>query len=68
MTCSVDPDQTDPSGAVWSRSALFAQAHPSQYLEFYGSIHFLLCCLTNITKEVILSLLSINNIAEPQVS
>ena len=26
MANSVDPDQTDPEGAVWSGSALFARA------------------------------------------
>ena len=30
---SVDPDQTAPSGAVCSGSALFAQTYLSQYLE-----------------------------------
>ena len=29
---SVDPDQTVPLGAVWSRSALFAQAYLSKNL------------------------------------
>ena len=29
---SVDPDQTAPLGAVWSASALFAQACPSKNL------------------------------------
>ena len=29
---SVDPDQTDPLGAVWSWSALFAQAFLSEKL------------------------------------
>ena len=30
---SVDPDQTAPLGAVWSGSALFAQAYVSKNLE-----------------------------------
>ena len=33
---SVDPDQTAPSGAVWSGSALFAQAYLSENL---GSLY-----------------------------
>ena len=32
MANSVDPDQTAPLGAVWSGSALFAQAHLSENL------------------------------------
>ena len=32
MANSVDPDQTAPLGAVWSRSALFAQAYLSENL------------------------------------
>ena len=41
MANSEDPDQTAPSGAVWSRSALFVQKYLSQYLEFLGipSLH-----------------------------
>ena len=31
MANSVDPDQTAPLGAVWSGSALFAQAYLSQF-------------------------------------
>ena len=34
---SVDPDQTAPLGAVWSGSALFAQACLSEYL---GSLQY----------------------------
>ena len=30
MANSVDPDQTDPLGAVWSGSALFSQAYLSE--------------------------------------
>ena len=33
MSNSVDPDQTAPLGAVWSGSALFAQAYLSENLE-----------------------------------
>ena len=33
MANSVDPDQTTPLGAVWSGSALFAQAYLSENLE-----------------------------------
>ena len=42
MANSVDPDQTAPLGAVWSGSALFAQAYLSEnlaslrYLFFYA--------------------------------
>ena len=32
MAYSVDPDQTAPLGAVWSGSALFAQAYLSENL------------------------------------
>ena len=32
MANSVDPDQTAPVGAVWSGSALFAQAYLSENL------------------------------------
>ena len=34
---SVDPDQTAPLGAVWSGSALFAQAYMSKNL---GSLRY----------------------------
>ena len=44
MANSVDPDQTAPVGAVWSRSALFAQTYLSENVgslryifKFYGS-------------------------------
>ena len=33
MANSADPDQTAPLGAVWSGSALFAQAYLSENLE-----------------------------------
>ena len=38
MANSVDPDQTAPLGAVWSGSALFAQAYLS---ENFGSLRYL---------------------------
>ena len=31
-----DPDQTAPSGAVWSKPALFAQTFLLHFLEFLG--------------------------------
>ena len=37
MANSVDPDQTAPKGAVWSGSALFAQAYLSENL---GSLRY----------------------------
>ena len=37
MANSVDPDQTAPPGAVWSGSALFAQAYLSENL---GSLRY----------------------------
>ena len=39
MANSVDPDQTAPLGAVWSGSALFAQAYLSENL---GSLRYML--------------------------
>ena len=39
MANSVDPDQTASSEAVWSWSALFAEAYLSQYIEFLRYIH-----------------------------
>ena len=38
MANSVDPDQTAPLGAVWSGSALFAQAYLSENL---GSLRYI---------------------------
>ena len=38
MANSLDPDQTAPLGAVWSGSALFAQAYLSENL---GSLRYL---------------------------
>ena len=49
MANSVDPDQTAPLGAVWSGSALFAQAYLSenlgslQYIRFHGREPQTLC-------------------------
>ena len=37
MANNVDPDQTAPVGAVWSGSALFAQAYLSENL---GSLRY----------------------------
>ena len=39
MANSVDPDQTAPSGAVWSGSALFAFVILSDTLEFEILVH-----------------------------
>ena len=39
MANSVDPDQTAPLGAVWSGSALFAQAYLSENLGSLRVIH-----------------------------
>ena len=44
MANSVDPDQTAPLGAVWSESALFAQAYLSENL---GSLRYI-CCMSQI--------------------
>ena len=41
MANSVDPDQTAPVGAVWSGSALFAQAYLFKNL---GSLQNVCCC------------------------
>ena len=42
MANSVDPDQTAPLGTVWSGSALFAQAYPSENL---GSLRYTLATI-----------------------
>ena len=42
MANSVDPDQTAPLGAVWSGSALFAQAYLSENL---GSLRYIVFML-----------------------
>ena len=44
MANSVDPDQTAPLGAVWSGSALFAQAYLSEKLGSlrYFNIYFII--------------------------
>ena len=44
---SVDPDQTAPLGAVWSGSALFAQAYLSENL---GSLRVALDCLLQLEQ------------------
>ena len=44
MANSVDPDQTAPLGAVWSGSALFAQACLSENL---GSLRYVHSCMTS---------------------
>ena len=36
MANSVDPDQTVPSGAIWTGSTLLTQTWPSQYLNHYA--------------------------------
>ena len=41
MANSVDPDQTAPTGAVWSESALFVQTYLSQYTNFYSNYKYL---------------------------
>ena len=44
MANSVDPDQTAPVGAVWSGSALFAQAYLSENLgslRYFAYNHFI---------------------------
>ena len=38
MANSVDPDQTAPLGAVWSGSALFAQAYLPRTYDHYGKL------------------------------
>ena len=54
MANSVDPDQTDPLGAVWSLSALFAQTYLSENLESLRYLHatppLLNCILDAIIK------------------
>ena len=55
ITNREDPDQTAPSGAVWSGSALFAQTYLSQYLKllrycFYASVGFPLLLMKNDTQ------------------
>ena len=48
MANSVDPDQTAPLGAVWSGSALFAQAYMSKNL---GSLwYFEIFCFMDSCK------------------
>ena len=49
MANSVDPDQTAPSGAVWSGSALFAYAISSEALVYkmFGHLPYLCCFFSN---------------------
>ena len=49
---SVDPDQTAPLGAVWSRSALFAQTCLSENLRTLRYI-FLHCSQFRIVTAII---------------
>ena len=51
MANSVDPDQTAPLGAVWSGSALFAQAYLSENL---GSLRYHFFTVELICPRVIL--------------
>ena len=44
MANSVDPDQTTPPAAIWSGSALFAQAYLSENL---GSLPYSIPCYFN---------------------
>ena len=48
MANSVDPDQTAPLGAVWSGSALFAQAYLSENL---GSLRYLVHIFSPVTDN-----------------
>ena len=60
MANSVDPDLTAPLGAVWSGSALFAQAYLSENL---GSLRYFFTHFTfkfvfnisNITNQILFS-------------
>ena len=49
MANSVDPDQTDPVGAVWSGSALFAQAYLSKNL---GSLWYTIQIANRVQPRV----------------
>ena len=49
MANSVDPDQTAPLGAVWSGSALFAQAYLSENL---GSLRYIKSILVIFNKSI----------------
>ena len=53
MANSVEPDQTAPSGAVWSGSALFAYAILSATLvyEILGHLPYLLRCMSMANGE-----------------
>ena len=52
MANSVDPDQTAPLGAVWSGSALFAQAYLSKNL---GSLWYI---QTQVMQNLIVFMLN----------
>ena len=51
---SVDPDQTAPLGAVWSGSALFAQACLSENL---GSLRYLQDYFMNYLMNIIVGIM-----------
>ena len=51
MANNVDPDQTAPLGAVWSGSALFAQAYLSENL---GSLRYVCCNLNLLITRALL--------------
>ena len=58
MANSVDPDQTAPLGAVWSGSALFAQAYLSEnlgslrYLNKFPRLQFLILNISAVTSAI----------------
>ena len=53
MANSVDPDQTAPSGAVWSGSALLGYAIQSEILK-YESLEHLLETLSGLVGGLVL--------------
>ena len=53
MANSVDPDQTAPSGTIWSGSALFAYAIVSEALRYEILGHLLYLCEQNTYKNFI---------------
>ena len=62
MANSVDPDQTASSEAVWSWSALFAEAYLSQYIEFvryfqvlYYIVYKLFCTMQFVWNKILLN-------------
>ena len=52
MANSVDPDQTGPQGAVWSGSALFAQAYLSENLKDH---YDMLYCNCHVNRYILIS-------------